>query len=204
MKNNSGLLVVFSGPSGVGKDSLLQRLLEVNPQIRLSISATTRSPRGEEQHGKDYFFLSKEEFQEMIDRDGMLEYAVYCENYYGTPRQPVEDGMRQGQDVILEIEVQGGAQVRQKNPASVSIFVLPPSMKVLSQRLHKRGTDSEEVIQKRLEKAREEIQKANQYDYIVMNDDLEGCVREICEILSAEKKKSSRSINLIEEVLNNE
>lgn len=204
MRNDSGLLVVFSGPSGVGKDSLLQRLLEVNPQIRLSVSATTRSPRGEEQHGKDYFFLSKEEFQEMIDQDGMLEYAVYCENYYGTPRQPVEEGIRQGQDMILEIEVQGGAQVRQQNPASVSIFVLPPSMKVLSQRLHKRGTDSEEVIQKRLAKAREEIQKANQYDYIVMNDDLEECVREICEILSAEKKKASRSGNLIKEVLDNE
>ena len=204
MRTNSGLLVVFSGPSGVGKDSLLQRLLEVNPQIRLSVSATTRSPRGEEQHGKDYFFLSKEEFQEMIDQDGMLEYALYCENYYGTPRQPVEEGIKQGQDVILEIEVQGGAQVRQQNPASVSIFVLPPSMKVLSQRLHKRGTDSEEVIQKRLQKAREEIRRADQYDYVVMNDDLEECVQEICEILSAEKKKASRSGNLIEEVLNNE
>ena len=204
MRNNSGLLVVFSGPSGVGKDSLLQRLLEVNPQIRLSVSATTRSPRGEEQQGKDYFFLSKEEFQEMIDQDGMLEYALYCENYYGTPRQPVEEGIKQGQDVILEIEVQGGAQVRQQNPASVSIFVLPPSMKVLSQRLHKRGTDSEEVIQKRLQKAREEIRRADQYDYVVMNDDLEECVQEICEILSAEKKKASRSGNLIEEVLNNE
>ena len=204
MRNNSGLLVVFSGPSGVGKDSLLQRLLEVNPQIRLSVSATTRSPRGEEQHGKDYFFLSKEEFQEMIDQDGMLEYALYCENYYGTPRQPVEEGIKQGQDVILEIEVQGGAQVHQQNPASVSIFVLPPSMKVLSQRLHKRGTDSEEVIQKRLQKAREEIRRADQYDYVVMNDDLEECVQEICEILSAEKKKASRSGNLIEEVLNNE
>ena len=204
MRNDSGLLVVFSGPSGVGKDSLLQRLLEVNPQIRLSVSATTRSPRGEEQHGKDYFFLSKEEFQEMIDQDGMLEYALYCENYYGTPRQPVEEGIKQGQDVILEIEVQGGAQVRQQNPASVSIFVLPPSMKVLSQRLHKRGTDSEEVIQKRLQKAREEIRRADQYDYVVMTDDLEECVQEICEILSAEKKKASRSGNLIEEVLNNE
>ena len=204
MRNNSGLLVVFSGPSGVGKDSLLQRLLEVNPQIRLSVSATTRSPRGEEQHGKDYFFLSKEEFQEMIDQDGMLEYALYCENYYGTPRQPVEEGIKQGQDVILEIEVQGGAQVRQQNPASVSIFVLPPSMKVLSQRLHKRGTDSEEVIQKRLQKAREEIRRADQYDYVVMNDDLEECVQEICEILSAEKKKASRSENFIEDVLNNE
>ena len=134
----------------------------------------------------------------------MLEHAVYCDNYYGTPRQPVEEGIRQGRDVILEIEVQGGAQVRQKNPASVSIFVLPPSMRVLSQRLHKRGTDSEEVIQKRLAKAREEIQKAEQYDYVVINDDLEECVQEICEILSAEKKKASRSGKLIEEVLNNE
>lgn len=204
MKNKDGLLVVFSGPSGVGKDSLLQRLLEVNPQISLSISATTRAPRGAEQHGKDYYFLSKEKFQEIIKQDGMLEHAVYCDNYYGTPRQPVEEGIRQGRDVILEIEVQGGAQVRQKNPASVSIFILPPSMRVLSQRLHKRGTDSEEVIQKRLAKAREEIQKAEQYDYVVINDDLEECVQEICEILSAEKKKASRSGKLIEEVLNNE
>ncbi len=204
MKNKDGLLVVFSGPSGVGKDSLLQRLLEVNPQISLSISATTRAPRGAEQHGKDYYFLTKEKFQEIIKQDGMLEHAVYCDNYYGTPRQPVEEGIRQGRDVILEIEVQGGAQVRQKNPASVSIFVLPPSMRVLSQRLHKRGTDSEEVIQKRLAKAREEIQKAEQYDYVVINDDLEECVQEICEILSAEKKKASRSGKLIEEVLNNE
>lgn len=204
MKNKDGLLVVFSGPSGVGKDSLLQRLLEVNPQISLSISATTRAPRGAEQHGKDYYFLTKEKFQEIIKQDGMLEHAVYCDNYYGTPRQPVEEGIRQGRDVILEIEVQGGAQVRQKNPASVSIFVLPPSMRVLSQRLHKRGTDSEEVIQKRLAKAREEIQKAEQYDYVVFNDDLEECVQEICEILSAEKKKASRSGKLIEEVLNNE
>ena len=186
MKNKDGLLVVFSGPSGVGKDSLLQRLLEVNPQISLSISATTRAPRGAEQHGKDYYFLTKEKFQEIIKQDGMLEHAVYCDNYYGTPRQPVEEGIRQGRDVILEIEVQGGAQVRQKNPASVSIFVLPPSMRVLSQRLHKRGTDSE------------------QYDYVVINDDLEECVQEICEILSAEKKKASRSGKLIEEVLNNE
>lgn len=204
MKNKDGLLVVFSGPSGVGKDSLLQRLLEVNPQISLSISATTRAPRGAEQHGKDYYFLTKEKFQEIIKQDGMLEHAVYCDNYYGTPRQLVEEGIRQGRDVILEIEVQGGAQVRQKNPASVSIFVLPPSMRVLSQRLHKRGTDSEEVIQKRLAKAREEIQKAEQYDYVVINDDLEECVQEICEILSAEKKKASRSGKLIEEVLNNE
>lgn len=204
MKNKDGLLVVFSGPSGVGKDSLLQRLLEVNPQISLSISATTRAPRGAEQHGKDYYFLSKEKFQEIIKQDGMLEHAVYCDNYYGTPRQPVEEGIRQGRDVILEIEVQGGAQVRQKNPASVSIFVLPPSMRVLSQRLHRRGTDSEEVIQKRLAKAREEIQKAEQYDYVVINDDLEECVQEICEILSAEKRKASRSGKLIEEVLNNE
>ena len=204
MKNKDGLLVVFSGPSGVGKDSLLQRLLEVNPQISLSISATTRAPRGAEQHGKDYYFLTKEKFQEIIKQDGMLEHAVYCDNYYGTPRQPVEEGIRQGRDVILEIEVQGGAQVRQKNPASVRIFVLPPSMRVLSQRLHKRGTDSEEVIQKRLAKAREEIQKAEQYDYVVINDDLEECVQEICEILSAEKKKASRSGKLIEEVLNNE
>ena len=204
MKNKDGLLVVFCGASGVGEDSLLQRLLEVNPQISLSISATTRAPRGAEQHGKDYYFLTKEKFQEIIKQDGMLEHAVYCDNYYGTPRQPVEEGIRQGRDVILEIEVQGGAQVRQKNPASVSIFVLPPSMRVLSQRLHKRGTDSEEVIQKRLAKAREEIQKAEQYDYVVINDDLEECVQEICEILSAEKKKASRSGKLIEEVLNNE
>lgn len=202
--NNPGLLVVLSGPSGAGKDTVLRRLLEINPNVTLSVSATTRPPREGEENGKDYYFLSKTEFVQLISKNGMLEHAQYCDNYYGTPKGPVEEGMQKGRDVILEIEVQGGEQIRERNPESVSIFILPPSMKVLSHRLHKRGTEEEEIVAKRLATARKEIEQAEKYDYVVINDDLEDCVRDICDILSAEKKKASRSGKLIEEVLKNE
>lgn len=202
--NNPGLLVVLSGPSGAGKDTVLRRLLEVNSNVTLSISATTRPPREGEENGKDYYFLSKSEFVQMISKNDMLEHAQYCDNFYGTPRGPVQEWMQKGRDVILEIEVQGGEQVRSKNPDSVSIFILPPSMKVLSHRLYSRNTETEEIVEKRLATAREEIKQAVNYDYVVINDDLEDCVRDICDILSAEKKKISRSGKLIEEVLKNE
>ena len=199
--NNTGLLVVFSGPSGVGKDTVLQRLLQRCPQVRLSVSATTRSPRAGEEDGKDYFFLDHEVFEEQIRQGKMLEYAEYCGNYYGTPSVPVETWMSEGNDVILEIVVQGGTQVQQKRKDCVSIFLLPPSMKVLENRLRGRGTEAEETIQKRMKAAREEVGKAFQYDYAVVNDDLEETVTTIIQILESEKFRVSRNKDFLERML---
>lgn len=203
MNNSQGLLVVLSGPSGAGKDTVLKRLLEVNQNVKLSISATTRSPREGEVDGQDYYFLSKAEFVQLISKNGMLEHAEYCGNYYGTPRAQVEQWMEKGRDVILEIEVQGGAQIREKCPESIGIFILPPSMKVLADRLRRRNTETEEVIAERLDAARQEIVQAAQYDYVVINGDLEECVQDICEILAAEKQRSCRMTDTIKEVLAN-
>ena len=201
--NEKGLLIVFSGPSGVGKDTLLKRLLERYPNIRLSVSATTRSPRSGEENGKDYFFMSRERFQELLTQDKMLEHAEYCGNYYGTPSEPIENWLSEGKDVILEIEVQGGAQVLQKRPECVSIFVLPPSIEVLEKRLRSRGTEDEETIQKRLGAAKEEIAKVYQYGYAVVNDDLDEAADEIAAILRAEKRRSLRNKEQIERMLKN-
>ena len=201
--NEKGLLIVFSGPSGVGKDTLLKRLLERYPNIRLSVSATTRSPRSGEENGQDYFFMSRERFQELLSQDKMLEHAEYCGNYYGTPSEPIENWLSEGKDVILEIEVQGGAQVLQKRPECVSIFVLPPSIEVLEKRLRSRGTEDEETIQKRLGAAKEEIAKVYQYGYAVVNDDLDEAADEIAAILRAEKRRSLRNKEQIERMLKN-
>ncbi len=201
--NEKGLLIVFSGPSGVGKDTLLKRLLERYPNIRLSVSATTRSPRSGEENEKDYFFMSRERFQELLSQDKMLEHAEYCGNYYGTPSEPIENWLSEGKDVILEIEVQGGAQVLQKRPECVSIFVLPPSIEVLEKRLRSRGTEDEETIQKRLGAAKEEIAKVYQYGYAVVNDDLDEAADEIAAILRAEKRRSLRNKEQIERMLKN-
>lgn len=203
MNDEPGLMIVLSGPSGAGKDTVLQKLLEVNPNVKLSVSATTRAPREGEVDGEDYYFLSKSEFIQLISKNGMLEHAEYCDNYYGTPRAQVEEWTQKGRDVILEIEVQGGSQIRQKCPHSVSIFILPPSLKVLSQRLHNRGTETEEIVQKRLAAAQEEIKQAVYYDYVVINDALEHCVSDICRIIETEKMKSFRRIKKITEVLEN-
>lgn len=199
--NDTGLLVVFSGPSGVGKDTVLKRLLEKYPRTRLSVSATTRSPRPGEEDGKDYFFLNRNAFEELIREEKVLEHAEYCGNYYGTPSEPVERWMSQGNDVILEIEVQGGAQVRKQRTDCVSIFLLPPSIETLENRLRGRGTESEETVQKRLAAAQEEIAKAYQYEYAVVNDDLETTVDEIAAILEAERLRIARNKDLIERML---
>ena len=198
---SKGVLLVISAPSGAGKGTIIKRLMDDDRSLKLSVSATTRAPRPGEIDGEDYFFLSREEFDDLVKNGEMLEHAEYVGNYYGTPRQPVEDWMDQGHDVVLEIEVKGGAQVKQLMPECVSIFILPPSMKVLEKRLRGRGTEDEETIQKRLAKAREEIPHAKDYDYIVYNDALEDAVSDLRAIIKAEKLKFSRNTNSIERVL---
>lgn len=198
-----GLLVVVSAPSGGGKGTILKELFARNDNLRLSVSATTRSPRPGEENGKQYYFMSREEFEGMIREGKMLEHAQYVGNYYGTPRGPVDKWIGEGRDVILEIEVQGGAQVKKLMPECVSVFILPPSMAVLAERLRGRGTEDEETVLKRLETARQEIPCAKDYDYVVFNDRLEDAVEDILTILRAEKLKYSRNADSIERVINN-
>lgn len=199
--NNEGLLVVLSGPSGAGKDSVLSSLLARNKNIRISTSATTRKPREGEFEGVDYYFMSEEQFEQLILNNEMLEYAEYCGNYYGTPYNPVEEWLSEGKDVLLEIEVNGGAQVMEKCPDAISVFIVPPSLKELEMRLRNRATESENIIDKRLNIAKEEIKSAYDYNYIVVNDNVEKCAEDICNIIVSEKMRSHRKINIIEEVL---
>ena len=198
---NRGLLVVLSGPSGAGKGTVLKYLLEQNRNVRLSISATTREPRPGESDGREYYFMTRERFERMAQGGEMLESAEYCGNCYGTPAAPVDAWIAGGSDVILEIEVQGGSQVKKKRPDAVSIFVLPPSLKVLEHRLRKRGTESEEAVQKRLAAARGEIPQAENYDYVVVNDTAQHAAAVIAEIILAEKHSSRRNADLIERML---
>ena len=199
--SGKGLLVVLSGPSGAGKDTVLKSLMQNEPGVRLSVSATTRAPREGEEDGKDYFFLSCPRFKELVENGKMLEHAEYCGNFYGTPSEPIEAWQAEGCDVILEIEVQGGAQIKTNRPDCVSIFILPPSLEVLEKRLRRRGTDAEEAIQKRLAAAKSEIAQAMHYDYVVVNDDLESAVEQVAEILRTEKLKSIRNQDFIERML---
>lgn len=199
---NKGVLMIVSGPSGCGKGTILAEILK-NDNFYYSISATTRQPRPGEADGINYHFLSKEKFEELIKNDGVLEYASYCDNYYGTPRKPVEDMLNAGKNVILEIEVQGALNVMKKCPDAVSVFILPPSMKELRRRLNKRGTESEEVIEKRLAQAEREIKAASEYDYIMINGELELAVQDLLSIIKAQELKKSNSEYLINEVLNN-
>ncbi len=198
-----GLLVVISAPSGGGKGTILKELFATDKNLRLSVSATTRQPRPGEEHGKHYYFISREEFETMIREGKMLEHARYVDNYYGTPRGPVEQWTGEGLDVVLEIEVQGGAQVKRLMPECVSIFIMPPSLEVLAERLRGRGTEDEATVLKRLETARQEIPHAAEYDYIVYNDRLEDAVEDIRAILRAEKLKYSRNTDCIERMLEN-
>ncbi len=181
-----GVLVLYSGSSGVGKGTILSELLKRDSSIRISVSNTTRSPRKGEIDGVHYHFVTREQFEKLISQDGFLEYAEYCENYYGTPKKPVEDMLDRGYNVFLEIEVQGGLQIMEKYPDVLSIFILPPSMDVLEKRLRRRGTEDEETIQKRLDEAKREISFKDKYKYNVVNGELETAVEEILEILHKE------------------
>lgn len=201
-KLNKGLLLVLSGPSGSGKGSITKRLLD-EPNIHLSISATTRTPRAGEKDGIDYFFISKKDFQERIDNKDMLEYNEYCENFYGTPRKETLSCLEQGKDVILEIDVNGARQV-QNCQRVVSIFILPPSIETLEERLKNRGTETEDVIRKRMSQAREEIRQAFFYDYVIVNNTLEKAVQDVKDILNAEKHTVEYMKSKLKEVLEDE
>lgn len=197
-----GLLIVVSAPSGCGKGTILAEVLK-NDNFYYSVSATTRSPREGEQDGVNYHFLTREGFEELIENDGVLEYASYCGNYYGTPRKAVYDKLEEGKDVILEIEVQGAMKIKERCPEAVFIFILPPSVETLRHRLEKRGTETADVIQKRVNEAAGEISKAFDYDYVIVNDDLDEAVKDFLNVVRAEKMTVKRSGELINKILNN-
>ena len=190
----TGTVLIVSGPSGVGKSTVLNAVFQRRENLVFSVSATTRPPREGERDGVDYHFLSVDTFREWIDRDEFLEYAEYVGNYYGTPRQYVTEATAAGKDVVLDIETQGAEQVRRKLPDAVSVFIAPPGWEELERRLVSRGTDSPEKIQKRLLRAREEVRSARDYNYFVINDNLETAVGELDAILTAEHCKSRERI----------
>ena len=198
MKNERGRLVVISGPSGVGKSTVISRLMAKRDDFVFSISATTRKPRTGEKDGVHYYFISREQFQDMIKEDAFLEYAEYAGNFYGTPRGPIEDSLAEGKNVILDIEVQGALQVQQKMPEALSIFFAPPSFQELERRLRGRNQDSEEKILIRLETAKKEIKKANQYDYIIVNDGPDRSADMMIAILVAEQCKAENQLHVLE------
>ena len=185
---NKGKLFVITGPSGTGKGTVLKRVLEDNKELFYSVSATTRAPRPGEEHGREYLFVSKNEFEKMIGAGQLLEYAQYSGNYYGTPLRPIEEKTAAGADAVLEIELQGAVQVKKTCPDAVFIFIAPPSMEVLEQRLRNRGTEDEKHILMRLERAREECAAADRFDHIVVNDDLDTAVKELSQIILSYRK----------------
>lgn len=189
-KHPKGLLVILSGPSGAGKGTVIRKLSEIRGDIRFSVSATTRAPRPGEEDGREYFFKTPEEFQAMVDAGEFLEYAGYVESRYGTPAAPVDRDLEAGYHVILDIEVQGAAQILEKRPEAVSVFLLPPSLEELERRLRGRGTDTEEKILKRLAAAREEYARAGSYRYIIINDDASAAAERLSAIITAETCRS--------------
>lgn len=193
-----GLLIVVSGFSGAGKGTAMKRLLEKYPNYSLSVSATTRAPREGEEDGREYFFKTREEFERMIANEEFIEYASYVKNYYGTPRAYVDSQLEKGQNVILEIEIQGALKIKEKFPDSVLLFLMPPSAKELHARLAGRGTEDETAIAARLARAGEEAQGVENYDYIVINDDLEDCVERINEIVKSVQSRAAFNTDLIE------
>ena len=199
-KKSRGQLIVLSGPSGVGKSTVIAELLSVREDIYFSVSFTTRQPRVGEAHGVNYNFVSHLEFERMIANDELLEYAEYVNNYYGTSLKVIEEKLASGIDVLLDIEVQGAAKVRAKCPDAVLIFIIPPSFEELSRRLHGRNTDGEAVIAGRLQKAREEYREIPNYDYLVVNDKVSTAADEIISILTAESCRTKNRMNLVEGV----
>ncbi|RHO57502.1 guanylate kinase [Ruminococcaceae bacterium AM28-23LB] len=194
---SKGNLFIVTGPSGAGKGTVLGRLLPTMEQLQYSVSATTRAPREGEEDGVNYYFLNRNDFLNMVDRGEFLEYAEYVGNFYGTPAGPVDECLEKGVDVILEIEVQGALTVKSKRPEAKLVFIIPPTFADLELRLRSRGSESDEVIAKRLEKAKEEYSMANHYDYIVCNGEVEQAVEELRSIIKAARCTVDRRINLL-------
>lgn len=191
--SNRGILIVLSGPSGAGKGTICAALRQQMPNLVYSVSMTTRAPRVGEEEGVSYFFRDKEEFQRLIKEDAFLEYAQVYDNFYGTPKQHVMDLLSEGKSVILEIDIQGAMQVKERFSEAVFIYIVPPSLDILSNRLRDRGTDAADVIDKRLSKASSELALAHRYDYIVVNDVLPDAVEKVASILRAEACKIKRN-----------
>ena len=201
--NQKGKLIIMSGFSGSGKGTITKLLLEqFQDEYALSVSATTRGPREGEVNGQHYFFLSTEEFEQMIQENAFLEYARYVDNYYGTPKKYVEEQLNRGRNVILEIEIQGALQVKKLVPDALLLFVTPPSAEVLKKRLKDRGTETDEVIASRLNRAIEEADGCEAYDYLIINDDLQVCVKQIHHIIQSEKCKMVQNISIIDQIRN--
>ena len=198
--NKKGVIAVVSGPSGVGKGTICTYLTEKYDDFFLSVSATSRHPRPNEVDGVHYHFKTPEQFKEMIENDEFLEYAGYVDKFYGTPKAPCYEHVEKGINAILEIEVQGGTKVKEKEPDTVMIFIVPPSMEELENRLKGRGTETDETFNKRFAIAKEEIKRACEYDYIVVNDSVSLCADKVCSIIEAETHKFSRMKALVDDM----
>ncbi len=195
-----GILIVVSGFSGVGKGTLMRELLRTYDNYALSVSMTTRKPREGEEEGVSYFFVDRETFERTIRQDGLVEYAEYCGNYYGTPKEYVERCLAQGKDVILEIEIQGALKVRERFPQALLLFVMPPDAEELRRRLAGRGTEEDAVIRRRLARAQEESKGIENYEYIIINDDLQACVQEMHAVITAARRAPGRNEEFIADI----
>lgn len=196
---NKGHLIIISGPSGVGKGTVIKRLMQRHERLRYSVSATTRQMRPGEVDGVNYYFVTKEHFEEMIANDELLEHACYVQNYYGTPEAPLDALLEQGFDVLVEVEVQGALQIQKRRPEAILIFIAPPSFAELERRLRGRGDTAEDKMRKRLQTARWECEMAAQYDYIVINDTVDAVTDEILAILTAESCRASNRMQFLKE-----
>lgn len=200
MNNRKGILIVVSGFSGAGKGTLLKSLVSKYENYQISISATTRTPREGEKEGREYFFVAKEKFEDMISKGEFMEYAQYVGNYYGTPKKYVEDRMKKGKDVILEIEIQGALQIKKNYPDALLLFVMPPSILELKNRLLNRGSETMELIESRLRRAKEEAMGIEEYDYIIVNEELDFSVEELHHVIEGAHHMTSRNMEWIREM----
>ena len=200
---NQGILIVLSGPSGAGKGTICQELLRSYPELNYSISATTRAPRIGEQNGVNYWFISRAEFQRMIENDQLLEWAEVYGNFYGTPYHHIAELLNSGKDVVLEIDTQGATQIKKKFPQGVCIYIAPPSLDELAKRIYKRGTDSLENIKTRLSSANVELKYVHNYDYVIVNDEVKNATAKIIAIIIAEKCQVVRNVATIDNILSN-